>query len=414
MATVKVVLRKKVNKDGTYPLALRVTKDRKTSFIHLGYNLLEKEWDKTLQRVKKSHPNSVRLNNYILKQLAESNDKFLELASQKTEVSSYSVKQKLKSKGTASFFKSAQTYIDDLKRSGKYNQYTPDKSRLNNFRVFLKEQDLSFSDITVSLLEKFKVYLKAGIPHPEKKTVRHMSDRTIINHMVVIRSVFSRAIKEGTIDKKLYPFGPGKIKIKFPDSAKIGLQPEEVQALEDLELPLNSTDNHARNLWLFSFYLAGMRVSDVFRLKWSDIQNERLHYSMGKNDKGGSLKLPIKALNIISQYESQKNHENDYIFPELKRIEENSGKFIIQRTIAFASSRIDKFLNKNIAPKMGLNKPLTMHIARHTFGNISGDRIPIQMLQKLYRHSSITTTIGYQANFIHKETDEALESVISF
>lgn len=36
------------------------------------------------------------------------------------------------------------------------------------------------------------------------------------------------------------------------------------------------------------------------------------------------------------------------------------------------------------------------------------------MLQKLYRHSSITTTIGYQANFIHKDTDEALNAVIGF
>jgi hypothetical protein len=55
-----------------------------------------------------------------------------------------------------------------------------------------------------------------------------------------------------------------------------------------------------------------------------------------------------------------------------------------------------------------------MHIARHTFGNISGDKIPIQMLQKLYRHTSITTTINYQGNFMHKDTDDALNSVIDF
>ncbi len=36
------------------------------------------------------------------------------------------------------------------------------------------------------------------------------------------------------------------------------------------------------------------------------------------------------------------------------------------------------------------------------------------MLQKLYRHTSITTTIGYQANFIHKDKDEALAAVIGF
>jgi site-specific recombinase XerD len=86
----------------------------------------------------------------------------------------------------------------------------------------------------------------------------------------------------------------------------------------------------------------------------------------------------------------------------------------MQRTIAFTASRLDKYLRIHVAPAAGIEKPLTMHIARHTFGNISGDRIPIQMLQKLYRHSSVTTTIGYQANFIHKDADEALEAVIDF
>lgn len=51
-----------------------------------------------------------------------------------------------------------------------------------------------------------------------------------------------------------------------------------------------------------------------------------------------------------------------------------------------------------------------MHIARRTFAMISGDKIPVQMLQKLYRHSSITTTIGYQAGFIYKSADDALDA----
>ena len=42
-----------------------------------------------------------------------------------------------------------------------------------------------------------------------------------------------------------------------------------------------------------------MRVCDVFRLKWSDIHNARLHYTMGKNTKGGSLKLPEKSLAML-------------------------------------------------------------------------------------------------------------------
>ena len=77
------------------------------------------------------------------------------------------------------------------------------------------------------------------------------------------------------------------------------------------------------------------------------------------------------------------------------------------------TSRVDKTLQNVIANQAGITKRLTMHIARHTFGNISGDRIPIQMLQKLYRHSSVTTTIGYQANFVNKDADDALDAVLN-
>lgn len=85
----------------------------------------------------------------------------------------------------------------------------------------------------------------------------------------------------------------------------------------------------------------------------------------------------------------------------------------MQRKIKEVIRRINDAL-KEVALKTEITKPLTMHIARHTFGNISGDRIPIQMLQKLYRHSSITTTINYQKNFLFKEADDALDSVLNF
>ena len=161
------------------------------------------------------------------------------------------------------------------------------------------------------------------------------------------------------------------MKIKFPDSIKIGLLAEEVKKLETVDLP-DDYENHCRNLWLFSFYFAGMRVSDVLRLTFSDFQSERLHYAMGKNNKGGSLKIPEKAQTILTHYKQFKDNESDLIFPELKRLQNLNDKFIVQRTIAFATSRIDKCLNKHIAPKAGIDKKLTMHIARHTFGNISG------------------------------------------
>jgi len=404
MASVKIVLRKKQNKDKTYPLAIRITKDRRTSFIHLGYHISEDEWDSVQQRVKKSHPNSARLNNLLIKKLAEANDKSLELETQKEEVSMDSIKSFIKAPKSTTFFTQAQLYLDNLKQSGKYNQYTADKPRIKRFREFLNK-DVLFSEITETLLQRFMSYIKGTC---------NVNERTAINHIVVIRSVFSMAIKANVTDRKYYPFGAGKMSIKFPQSNKVGLSAEEVKKIEDVELSEGSFENHCRNLWLFSFYFAGMRVSDVLRVKWSDIQDSRLHYTMGKNNKSGSLKLPAKVTKILDQYKDQKVNKDDYIFPDLKDIPESDSQFYVQRRIAFTTSRVDKYLRNHVAPLAGIDKKLTMHIARHTFGNISGDKIPIQMLQKLYRHSSVTTTIGYQANFIHKDADDALDAVIGF
>jgi site-specific recombinase XerD len=134
---------------------------------------------------------------------------------------------------------------------------------------------------------------------------------------------------------------------------------------------------------------------------------------MGKNEKAGSFMMSEKAVKILSQYEHRKTENTIFVFPVLDSLTKIDDLYNTQRKISYAVKSLNEALQK-IAPVAKIRKKLTMHIARHTFGNISGDKIPIQMLQKLYRHTSITTTIAYQANFINKDTDEALDSVINF
>lgn len=114
----------------------------------------------------------------------------------------------------------------------------------------------------------------------------------------------------------------------------------------------------------------------------------------------------------MDAYSEAQEHPNDFIFPEMKKANLKSAKDILAKTKT-ANKKFNKYLD-TIAQKAGITKKLTMHIARHTFGSISGDKIPVQTLQRLYRHSSITTTIQYQSNFIHKDFDEALDSVTNF
>ncbi len=131
---------------------------------------------------------------------------------------------------------------------------------------------------------------------------------------------------------------------------------------------------------------------------------------MGKNSKLVSLTVPCKVVNILKTLERNKN--SIYLFKELEGVNLNDNKRLRTR-IKTATRNFNRRL-EIVAVKADIDKKLSMHIARHSFGNISGDRIPIQMLQKLYRHSSVTTTILYQSNFMQKDTDAALEKVIDF
>ena len=402
MATVKIVLRKKVNKDGTSPLAIRITENRKTSFIHLGKHVKEKDWDAASQRVKKSHPNSGHLNSFLLNELAQANNKALEIETKETVVSSKAVKEKITAIiSGASFFDQANIFIANLRKIGQYNRVVSDEPRLRIFKEFLKDKDIACEEITVALLKRFRAYLKGE---------RGVKERTVMNYFILIRTILNQAIEAKLASNENYPFGKGKITIKFSASIKIGLDKEEVKAIEEVDLSNNPGWNHARNVWLLSFYFAGVRTGDVLSLKWADFQGDRLYYSMNKNDKPDSLKISAKVLAILDQYRGRETR-HDLIFPELTVADDLNDLYTVQRKTAYADKNLNKAL-KDVAKKAGITKPLTMHISRHSFGNISGDKIPIQMLQKLYRHTSITTTIGYQANFIHKDADEALEAVI--
>ena len=407
MATLKLVLRKNKSADGSYPLTIRITKDRKTSWIYLNTNLFPDQWDEIKQKVKKSHPNSTRLNAFLATRLAEAANTSIEIETTKKEATSRAIRSKVVSVKSSNFFLQAENYLSALKQSGKYNQYTADKPRVSHFKDFLKGSDIAFSDISVGLLDRFCVYLRST--HRHIKNGKPISERTIMNHFVVIRSVYAFAVKNEVIPKGLSPFGKGGMKISFPDSVKIGLNKDEIAELEKVEL--SERANHARNLWLISYYFAGVRISDVLRLRWSDIQDNRLHYVMGKNDKGDSLKLPEKAVKIFDTYKPFKKNKNDLIFEELKGVDFDN-EFVTKRTIAFKTSAIDKILKNEVAKAANIEKKLTTHIARHSFAqNATG--IDARILQRLFRHTKLETTIGYMGHFTHNTTDEALETVLN-
>lgn len=87
MATLKVkLLTHKKRADGKCPLAIRMTHNRKSKFSYIGYYILEKDWNAATSQVKKSYPNSTRLNNVIRKKLDELEENLMDIEIKKKVV----------------------------------------------------------------------------------------------------------------------------------------------------------------------------------------------------------------------------------------------------------------------------------------------------------------------------------------
>lgn len=401
--SAKIILRKKPNSKGLYPLAIRITKDRRSTYKHIGHYIELEDWDGKELKIKKSHPNAESLNNLLASKLSEARKGLIALQTNNKDATARQIKKEIyKPTSSLTFFDFADEHLEALEAENKINRHSTDSAWLSYIERYCKTRHLAFQEIDERFLKKFKIFLKGSCT---------LTETSAMNIMVLIRLLFNRAIKDKVVSKEIYPFGTGKFKIKFPETTKTGLSSKEIKSLESCP-NLSDMERHSLNVWLFSFYFAGMRISDVLFTRWSQIYDGRLHYKMGKNSKLLSLKIPVKVEKILLSYISDKQNDDDFIFPEMKKADLTDPKDIYRKK-KVANKKFNDHIKK-IAKRTGIQKKVTMHIARHSFGNIAGDTIHPLMLQKLYRHSDLKTTLNYQANFIHKEADDALDSVVNF
>ena len=405
MASLKKVLRSKPNKEGLYPVTIRITAQRSSAFIYTNEYIPQENWEKDGEGKIKGTGKHIAARNHRINKMYLAIESFIlkndlyDRGLTGGEIKELYLKGNQKKRG-AKFFEFAETVAEEYKKDQKFNEYGTFNSQMKFFKKFAGES-LTFEKITPKLLRKFQRWLKL---------VREVSPRTITDYLITIRLVYNRAIRAELVERKHYPFGKEGVRVQVTPTLKIGLNREELTLLEACSLDNTIPSRwHARNIWLFSFYLAGSRFTDVITLKKSDIIDGRIPFVMSKNQKPINLKLPQKAKTIADHYLKEHN-QGKYLFPDMDRTVMNS-KFEERRRIRSINRNINRQL-ENLANQLGISKRVSMHIARHTFGNLAGGNVPPQILQKLFNHESLETTLGYQAHFIHDSLDGALEQVV--
>src|SRR5690349_18562611 len=95
--TVKLLLKKnKKNKVGQYPIYLRITANRQTSFISTGRYIPLKLWDEKAEQVRETHPLAGEINTDIFNRKKEALQGFIHAGVKGKTVSAAAIKKETK------------------------------------------------------------------------------------------------------------------------------------------------------------------------------------------------------------------------------------------------------------------------------------------------------------------------------
>jgi integrase len=403
MASFTIELNHKPEKgQKEHALFLRITVNRKLSRIKLNYSVKPEQFNvkaKNTNFIRTKHPEHKKINRYLEQKINIAKDAYNNLELEGKVITAQSIKEQLTKSDSTDFLEYFNAHCKILRQNGKAGNLKKYITVYNNLLKFNESDKLPFNRIDKDFLKRFESHL---VKDGKVQT-------TIGGYLNKIRATFNRAIDDGIIQYSDNPFLTYKIKHGTVNKERLTIT--QIALIENLDLPTNQKIHHVRNAFIFAFYAAGMRVSDVLMLKWRNIVEGRLSYVMNKTKKQHSFTLPKQAVDILNQYE--KGKPDDFVFPFMTNRVNLEDPAILHDQIGAKTAYLNKML-KLIAEKAEIDINLTTHTARHSFADYARQNSDnLYNLSKTLGHSSLNVTQAYLAAFDEKAVDETIKSIFN-
>ena len=236
---------------------------------------------------------------------------------------------------------------------------------LKNIKFFFKFAGVSLKKLNEDKVRIFLEYLT---------NERNLAARTVNTYSAAIRFFFAITLNR--------PMNYLQIPLmKVPKQLPVIADREEMVKLIDC------CDNPKHKAFILLAYGSGLRVSEISRLKTSDIRTDEMrifvHGGKGKKDRYTLLsKNTLDALRAYWRKDQPKNTEN-WVFPG------NTHKTHI-------STNGIRYGIKSAVVKSSITTRVTCHLLRHAFAtHLLEDGVGLVTLKELLGHASIRTTTVY-------------------
>ena len=379
------------------PIRMRVNFASKRIEFTTGYRIDAAKWDADKQRVKNGCSNKLKqsaseINASLLEYYTEIQSIFKRFEVEDVMPTPKQIKEAFnalhkpvseepKPKKEAlpcDFFQVFDDFVEDCGRQNNWTDSTFEKfaavkNHLTNFR-----EGLTFEFFDERGLNDYVGYLR---------DVKEMRNTTIGKQLSFLKWFLRWAFKKGVHQNNAYD--SYKPKLKNTQKKIIFLTWDELNRLREFEIPANKQAlERVRDVFLFQCF-TGLRYSDVFNLRRSDIKGDHIEVTTVKTSDSLIIELNNHSKAILDKYKDVA-FEDDKVLPVitnqkmndyLKELAEMAGiDEPVRQTYYKGNERID-----DVTPKYAL---LGTHAGRRTFiCNALALGIPPQVVMKWTGHS---------------------------
>lgn len=366
----------KKNSKGLAPVRLRIQIHNQTVNLATGVSIDPEYWDKKKGKVKLKYPRASNLNSQIKDFETKVYQCYDSCVFNNEDISASKIKSLLKGKTKSDItllflidyhINSLESRIPVQYSISTLKQFQTLRNKLLKFlKDSYSSSDISLNQINYRFITQFEAF---------NLTVEKNSINTTNKYIKRLRTLLNVALKQDWINTN--PFT--RYKGKTEPSNRQYLSQKELFLVEEFRSN-NLSIESVRDGFLFMAY-TGLSYCDLKKLTPNDIITEEtkfLRIERGKTKQQCEIPLFEKAEKLIEKYSNNLYCKNrNVLFPVL------------------SNQKMNQKL-KSIAKDLKLTKPLTCHIARHTFATISLELgVPIETLSKVLAHSNIKTTQIY-------------------
>ena len=399
-AVTSIILdKRRVLKDGTYPVKLRVTYQRQQKYypvpcsvtdtysLPTNYSFTAEDFEKTQSSKPRGMFKDIQTDLQAFEGRASEIIKGIHAFTFDTFE-----KQLFNASVGDDVFAAFDRQIRQLSKEGRAGTASSYECALRSLEAFRGNKKLPFISVTHSLLQEYEQWM----------VEKGKSLTTVGIYLRALRAIINEAIAGGELKQEHYPFGKRKYQIPAGRNVKKALAISDIEKIFNYQ-PVSDSEARARDLWIFSYLCNGINVKDISLLRYRDVGADKITFIRAKTKRTSRQSLkPVVAMltpeleDVIDRWGNKLRLPSNFVFPFMEEGLTPEKELAVVRQV---TKTINKYMRR-IASAVGIEKEVTTYTARHSFSTVlKRGGASIAEISEALGHKDLKTTESYLDSF---------------